>query len=88
MQELMNLESLAGGSLSAGFGDRSAVSDQCAASTMDTTALTHALTVCCFRDDCPLKDLESAVYGEVIDRLQHPFTWRFRRWWRRTANGL
>ncbi|MGD0816064.1 MAG: hypothetical protein ABSA83_20930 [Verrucomicrobiota bacterium] len=87
MQETMSFESLAGG-LSAGFGDHLAVSHQGAASSMDATALTYALTVCCFRDDCPSKDLESAIFGEVIVRLQHPFTWRFRRWWRSIAKAL
>lgn len=62
--------------------------DQCAASTMNTAALAHALTVCCFRADCPTKDLESALLGEAIDRLHYPFTWRLRRWWRSIAKGL
>jgi hypothetical protein len=55
---------------------------------MSTTALTYALTVCCFKDDCPIKDLESAVLGEAIARLQHPFTWRLRRRWHRFVKAL
>jgi len=84
----MTIESPAGGTCSTVFGERSALSDQCAASAMDTTALTHALTACCFKDDCPSKDLESAIFGEVIARLQNPFTWRLRRWWRSITKGL
>jgi hypothetical protein len=50
--------------------------------------LTHALTVCCFRADCPTKDLESALLGEAIDRPHHPFSWRLRRWRRHLVKSL
>jgi hypothetical protein len=56
--------------------------------TLNTEALTNVLTVRCFREDCPSKDLASAVFSEVIDRLQNPFTWRLRRWCRSIAKGL
>jgi hypothetical protein len=58
------------------------VNDQCEASAMNTAALTDSLAVCCFREDCPIKGLESAVVAEAIHRLQHPLSWRLRLWWR------
>jgi len=62
--------------------------DRYAISTMNPGALADALTICCFRADCPAKDLESAVLNETIHRLRHPFAWHLRRWWRHPRQTL
>lgn len=59
-----------------------------AISSLSTELLAGALAACCFKEDCPSKDLESAVLGEAIDRLQLPPTWHFSRCWSRLAKRL
>lgn len=34
-----------------------------------------------------VSSLRSAVKGEALHRLQHPFTWWIRRWWNRRKNA-
>jgi hypothetical protein len=48
---------------------------------MNSRALITALNACCFKDDCPLKDLETALLAEAANRLQHPASGSLRRWW-------
>lgn len=48
------------------------------AEAMSTPDLLESL---CQLDHNHFSSLESAIYGEVVYRLSHPFTWRLRRRW-------
>jgi hypothetical protein len=56
--------------------------------SLNNESLSGALAACCFQEDCPLKDFESAVLREAIDRLQHPPNWRLSRGGSRLVNRL
>jgi hypothetical protein len=59
-----------------------------AINSLNTESLGGALAACCFKEDCPSKDLESAVLREAIDRLQLPIAWHFNRCWSRLVRSL
>jgi hypothetical protein len=56
--------------------------------SLNNESLVGALAACCFKKDCSSKDLESAVLGEAIVRLQHPFLSFFGRCWSRLVKRL
>jgi hypothetical protein len=59
-----------------------------AINSLNTESLGDALAACCFKENCPSKDLESAVLREAIDRSQLPIAWHFRRCWSRLVKRL
>ncbi|MGO8741128.1 MAG: hypothetical protein ACLQUR_01865 [Limisphaerales bacterium] len=56
--------------------------------SLNNESLVGALAACCFQEDCPSKDLESAVLREAIDRLQLPLNWHLSRCWSRLVKRL
>jgi hypothetical protein len=53
--------------------------DARAIASLNAEQLVGALAACCFKNDCPLKELESAVLAEAANRLQHPACGSLRR---------
>ncbi len=51
------------------------------AEAMSNKELAEALCDCGLIGHEHISSLESAVVGEVLERLKHPYTWRFRRRW-------
>jgi hypothetical protein len=51
------------------------------AEAMSNKELAEALCECGLVGQEHVSSLESAVVGEVLARLQHPYTWRLRRCW-------
>jgi endonuclease III-like uncharacterized protein len=51
------------------------------AESMSNKELAEVLCECPGVGQEHVSSLESAVIGEVLERLQHPYTWRLRRRW-------
>jgi hypothetical protein len=53
------------------------------AESMSTNDLIEAI---CNLDHYHCSSLESAIFGEVVFRMRHPFTWKLRAKWSKLVN--